>query len=216
MRTFLLIILLLAPAVRAGEAENLLRQARRQFEGRGLWEIFFEQQVLPGAGGDTLRSSGRLLACPDGAFRVDMEGLHLLSDGRDLWRWEDGGSQVLMERVGQSEDVLLPHQMLILVEERFRPTGIRSQGAERRIIRLQPRSGSEFLRDVTLIMTREKGQWWPREISFTDFADARVRFLVQRRESWPDRGPRREQLVFKLPGGMEVVDLRSGDPDATR
>lgn len=205
-------ILSAAPApARAGEAENLLRQVRRQFEARALWEIAFERQELPAPGRrDTLRGQGRLLACPDGAFRVDLEGLHLLGDGDRLWRWEDGGSQVLLERPGQSDDVVLPHQLLVLVEERFRAVSIRPAGADGRLLRLEARSGSEAMRDVVLLLKREQGAWWPREVTFTDFADARTRFLVTRRASWPDRSARRAELTFTLPRGMELIDLRAG------
>lgn len=210
MRHLLLILLVgCLNSARAGEAEQLLRQVRQAFQARDVWELTFEQQQVPRRGTDTLRVRGRLLACPDGAFRVDAEGLHLLSDGKSLWRWEDGGAQVLLERPGQSEDVLLPHQLLILVEERFRPLSLKSAGKQRKVMRLQPRSGSEFMREVVLTLRKEKGQWWPAEVAFTDFSDTRMRFVVQRRQSWPDRASRRQELTFRLPAGMELIDLRS-------
>lgn len=212
MRALPLILWLLfcAMPARAGEAEQLLRQVRLAFQSRDLWELTFEQQQLPRRGTDTLRSQGRLLACPDGSFRVDMEGVHLLSDGKKLWRWEDGASQVLLEKPGQSEDVLLPHQLLILVEERFKPLSLKSAGRHRKLMRLAPRSASEFMRDVELTLTKEKDQWWPRDVAFTDFTDTRLRFVVLKRQSWPQRTVKARELSFRLPAGMELVDLRTG------
>ncbi len=203
-------ILLAALVCQAGEAEKLLRQVRNAFQSRDLWELSFEQQQLPQHGTDTLRTRGRLLACPDGSFRVDMEGMHLLSDGKSLWRWEDGGAQVLLEKPGQSEDVLLPHQLLILVEERFKPQSLKSAGPRRKLMRLSPRSGSEFMREVHLTLQKEKNQWWPRDVAFTDFTDTRMRFVVLKRQSWPNRGVKAKELAFRLPAGMELVDLRPG------
>ncbi len=207
---FILWLILGVLPARAGEAEQLLRQVRRAFQSRDLWELAFEQQQLPRRGTDTLRTRGRLLACPDGSFRVDMEGLHLLSDGKSLWRWEDGGSQVLLEKPGQSEDVLLPHQLLILVEERFKPLSLKNAGRGRKLMRLAPRSASEFMRDVELTLAKEKDQWWPRDVAFTDFTDTRLRFVVLKRQSWPQRAVKAKELGFRLPAGMELVDLRPG------
>lgn len=206
----LLILLGLAISACAGEAEVLLRQIRTAFQARPLWELTFEQQQLPQRGTDTLKVRGRLLACPDGAFRVDMEGAHLISDGKNLWRWEEGGGQVLLELAGQSEDILLPHQLLILVEERFRPLSLKGAGKGRKLMRLQARSGSEFMRDVALTLRKEGSQWWPGDVAFTDFTDSRMRFVVLKRQSWADRNSRRQELTFRLPAGMELIDLRPG------
>lgn len=211
MTRLLLLLLLLshgAPAFAGVTAAGLLRQVRRQFEARGLWEIHFEQRSSDATGADLGRVEGRLLACPDGAFRVDAGGLHLLCDGRDLWRWEDGAGQVLLEKPGQGEDVLLPHQLLMRLEDRFTATAARDQGPRRKALTLKPKAASEALRDITLILEQEGGAWWPERISFTDFADIRSTYLVKSRASWPDRGPRRAELTFSLPAGAELIDLR--------
>ena len=200
---------MLLPVAWAGEAQRLLAQVRNQFEARGLWEISFRQTTRDAAGRDVGGLEGRLLACPDGAFRVDAGGLHLLSDGKDLWRWEDGGAQVLLEKPGQSEDVLLPHQLLIVLEERFRAVSLKADGPRRRVLRLQPKSATEALRDVVLRLEPAGGQWWPAEIAFTDFTDSRTTYRVTGRKSWPDRAPRRGELAFHLPAGMELIDLRA-------
>jgi hypothetical protein len=209
---FLLLLIWTLPG-RAGEGETLLAQVRRQFEARALWEFRFQQEVVSPMAADTQRASGVLLACPGGAFRVDVDGLHLLSDGTRLWRWETGGSQVLLEAPGQSPDVLLPHQLLVLLEEKFRVTAVKKVSAERRRLQLAPRSGSESLREAGVLLVKEAGQWWPADVSFTDFSDTRHRFKVTGRRSWPDRSARKAELTFRLPAGMELVDLRQ--PGAT-
>jgi hypothetical protein len=193
----------------AGEGDRLLAQVRKQFEARALWEIGFAQELISPLDHDTSRSSGRLLACPGGAFRVDLQALHLLSDGKNLWRWETGGSQVLLERPGQSPDVLLPHQLLILLEERFRVTSLKAEGPRRKRLQLTPKSGSEYMRDVVVVLAQEGGQWWPVDMAFTDFSDTRFRFLVKNRRSFPDRAARKAELTYKLPAGMELIDLRT-------
>lgn len=208
MRRILPIFLLCVLSALAGEGDRLLSQVRTQFEARGLWEIAFTQEVISPMDSDTNRSSGKMLACPGGAFRVDLQGLHLLSDGDNLWRWETGGGQVLLERPGQSPDVLLPHQLLILLEERFRVTSLKAAGPNRKLLKLAPKTSSESMRDIAVVLVREKGQWWPVEMAFTDFSDLRYRFRVKERRSWPDRSPRKGELSFRQPAGMELIDLR--------
>jgi len=205
----LLILLLWILSAQAGEGDRLLSQVRKQFEARGLWEIQFTQELISPMDHDTNRSAGRLLACPGGAFRVDLEGLHLLSDGQNLWRWETGGSQVLLERPGQSPDVLLPHQLLILLEERFRVTALKAEGPRRKRLQLAPKTSSEYMREIVLVLAQEGGQWWPADMAFSDFSDTRFRFLVKSRRSWPDRSPRKGELTFRQPAGMELIDLRA-------
>lgn len=211
-RMLLMLLAWVLPAL-AGEGEILLAQVRKQFVARDLWEIRFRQELVSPVGADTQRSAGVLLACPGGAFRVDLDGLHLLSDGDRLWRWETGGGQVLLESPGQSPDVLLPHQVLVLLGERFKVTSVRKEGADRRRLALAPRSGSESLREATVLLAKEDGQWWPVDVAFTDFSDTRHRFQVAGRRSWADRKVRKADLTFRMPAGMELVDLRQ--PGAT-
>ena len=206
----------------AGEGRRILDGIREHFESAACWEIRFRHDFVWVLAGDSVSVEGLLVYRRDGAFRVDLGAAHMLSDGGRLWRWEDGGRQVLLERPGESEDVILPHQLLLHLDERFRAGEPRECGEDedRRVeLELSPRGDSEFMQRILLELGLEGRALLPRALSFNDIGGNRNRYTVLSRDSWTGGCPdeRAAGLEFRLPEGYELIDLRAGgSADETR
>lgn len=210
-----LVILLLCQPLSAQSGKGLLRDVKQQYQEAAAWRITFEHVFIWTMAGDTLVSNGQLLTGPDGAFRVDLEQAHLLSDGKALWRWEDGGMQVLLEDLGASEDVILPHQFFVSLEDRFTPGDLNKLDRSNLELALSPKGDSEFMQEIMVHMTKERGDWWPSTLSFRDLGENLHVYRVLSRDQLKPGDPLvGTALQFTLPEGLELIDLRQ--PEESR
>ena len=204
------LLLLMATAVFAGEGDRLLRKAREAYAEADYWQVDFVNTFAWELAGDTVSNAGNLLLAPEGAFRVDMGGAHLLSDGNLLWRWEEGGDQVLQEKLGDNADVILPHQFLAKLEERFDPGRVTELGDDSRRIELKVKNDSVFMTDVSLVLVREDDIWQPQQIEFIDAGDNWNQYRITGRRSWAGEdlpAVLAESLRLTLPIGYELLVL---------
>lgn len=210
----LLALLLALLATRPAEAidgRRLLKDLGDDYRDAAAWELRFEHVFVWTLAGDTTVTEGRLLVTPDGAFALELGPARMLSDGRSIWRWEEGGLQVLEEAAGTGDDVILPHQLLLQPEERFKAGEVVSEGKDALRLGLEPKGDSEFMQAAVLHLVKEGRHWRPQALGFEDIGGNRHLYRVLEREALPviDEA-HAERLRFKLPAGMELIDLRGG------
>ncbi len=210
MLQHLLVLLLVVGHAYAGEGDRLLKDARDTYASADFWQVDFTNTFVWELAGDTVSNAGSLLLAPEGAFRVDMEGAHLLSDGTRLWRWEEGSGQVLQETLNSSQDVILPHQFLAHLDDRFNPGRVSDLDGDTKRLELQVKGDSDFMRQVFLVLRRESGHWQPGEIEFVDAGDNWNQYRITGRQSWSEGelpGTLADKLKMELPTGYELLVL---------
>ncbi|MCA9787910.1 MAG: outer-membrane lipoprotein carrier protein LolA [Candidatus Cloacimonetes bacterium] len=210
IRTILCLLLAFCLTAGAADGDRVLKDIKSRYAGSEAWRIAFEHECLWKDEGVSTSDSGRLLL-QQKAFRVDLAGQHLLSDGKTLWRWHDEGGQVLVETLGQTEDVILPQQLLVELDQRFKAGTAQAPEQNRRIVPLTPRGDSQFMQDVTLEASRTQGAWQLEVLSYEDIQGNRHSYRLQDRQGW-SRASLPDSLGaafrFELPVGFELIDLR--------
>jgi hypothetical protein len=206
----LVLLLALVGLALAADGERVLKDIKSRYAGSEAWRIAFQHECNWALEGEHTRNRGRLLLHQK-AFRVDLAGQHMLSDGKTLWRWHDQGGQVLVETLGQSEDVVLPQQLLVDLEKLFRPGTAQAPEQNRRIVPLIPRGDSAFMENVVLEATRSQGPWQLEELHYKDIQGNEHSYRLLNRQGWsraslPDSLAR--AFRFELPAGFELIDLR--------
>lgn len=212
-------LLLASSAALAVDGRRLLKDLGEDYRSAAGWELRFEHVFVWTLAADTTVTEGRLLATPSGAFALELGPARMIGDGASIWRWEEGGQQALVEAPGTSDDVLLPHQLLLQPEERFVAGEVR-ETADGLELELEPKGDSEFMQGARLRLVKEGRRWRPAGLSFDDIGGNRHDYRVLERRSLDSLGEaERARLRFVLPAGFELVDLRpagAGEPDESR
>jgi outer membrane lipoprotein-sorting protein len=84
--------------------ENLIsgKNIKVQFEEMFIWKLAGEDQKI----------EGELFLQGDSKFCIITEDQKIVSDGVDLYTYNRSANRVLIDKLGQSEDALLPRQIL--------------------------------------------------------------------------------------------------------
>ena len=210
LRHIVILTLGLAIAAIAADGDKVLKDIKARYNGSEAWRIGFQHECNWALEGEHTRTRGRLLLHQK-AFRVDLAGQHLLSDGKTLWRWHDEGGQVLVETLGQSADVVLPQQLLVELDQLFKAGTAQAPEQNKRIVPLIPRGDSQFMENVVLEATRSQGSWQLEELHYKDIQGNEHTYRLLNRQGWsraslPDSLSK--AFTFKLPAGFELIDLR--------
>ncbi len=206
----LMLLLALATWAWAADGDRVLKDIKERYAGSEAWRIGFQHECNWALEGEHTRDKGRLLLHQK-SFRVDLAGQHMLSDGKTLWRWHDQGGQVLVETLGQSQDVVLPQQLLVDLDKLFRAGTAQAPSQNRRIVPLIPKGDSVFMEGVLLEATRSQGPWQLDVLHYTDIQGNEHSYRLLNRQGWsraglPDSLSR--AFRFELPAGFELIDLR--------
>ncbi len=205
----LLVACLTISALAADSAKSIFRDLADQARDTPAWKIEFEHRFVWTMAGDTTVQTGTLITGPDGCFLIEAGASRILSDGISLWRWDLGGFQVLQESPGASEDVILPQQFFLDLDERFEAGELNY--LEKKLARLDlvSRSDSEFMSNVQLMVEKRDRHWLPLSLSFIDLGLNLNEYRVIERQALSEDDPLLQHAFdFVLPEGMELIDLR--------
>jgi hypothetical protein len=193
-------------------ADKILREISKHFSAEPYWQIEFKHTFVWTLAIDSTSQDGVFIIGPGNSFRLDSGVSHILSDGKNLWRWDDGTDQVLLEDLQSSEDVILPQQMLVRLEEKFKPGKVEKKDRDSAVVALSPRNGSEFMQQIVLGLVKEEKVWLPANFAFKDIGDNQNFYQVLQRLSWTaDNVPQEISNALDpaaVPAGMQLIDLR--------
>jgi hypothetical protein len=185
-----------------------LEQVGRAFQEAALVECELLHHFHWTLTDEDLQLRGRLLACADGRFRMDLASTHVLSDGESVWRWEDGGFQVLQEARATSDIVLFPQDILLNPHEHFRIMKQTEMGKDTLRFSLEPRVPNDFMQNLTLDVIATRKTTRPHALRFSDFGGNQHQYILQGlnyHETLADSMDR--LLVFVQPSGFELIRM---------
>lgn len=216
VRVFCLALLVLSPAVTAGDdpgGDRLLAGLQDWLDGSTTLSGRFEQSLVSGAFGEGIRETGSLWIHRPGRMRwdyTDPEAKIAILDGETTLFYEEEAGQMtvgtLADGGGLLAALLTGRQRL---DELFRPEQIlRPDLSEGRgwFLRLLPREAEEAFEEVTLFLGR---QYQLKAVEVLDASGNRVLYRfsdLKRNEVVPD-----QIFRFKPPEGTEILGDPSGN-----
>ncbi|MBN2105302.1 outer membrane lipoprotein carrier protein LolA [bacterium] len=116
---FTVIIILGTTYAVSGEAEKLLSKVEKSVREARTLEIVFEEQFVWKMTGEESVLNGTLKMSGDDKFRIETEDQILVSNGEKLWTYSKPANRVLIDRLAESDEALLPRQLLLRYTEGY-------------------------------------------------------------------------------------------------
>jgi len=103
----------------SGEAEDLVSKVEKSVREAKTIEIDFEEWFLWKMTDEENVLKGKLLMSGDEKFRIETEDQILISNGETLWTYNKPANRVLVDRLAETDEALLPRQLLLRYTEGY-------------------------------------------------------------------------------------------------
>lgn len=186
-----------APVLRDGrEALEVLAQRHRE---AAAFSLSFESRAIGADGNPMPAAKGTLVAADSGRFRLRYAQGTIVSDGKTLWQYFPSTDQVVLRAATESGTA----GGVLLRFLQARAVKAEKKGGAFRLV-LDPASVGENL--DSLILTLSPDAATVRSVETQDPAGNRVVYRITslRYDARPGRGT----FTFRIPAGVEVVDMR--------
>jgi len=173
------------------------KTAKVKFEEIYIWKLTGEKQSL----------KGELFLKGKDQFRIITEDQIIVSDGEILWTYSKPSNRVLIDKLSNSKDTLLPRQILF---QYTRDYTARMGGEEKisekpcYLLIFEAATGDVFIPRVKVWV--DKKEWIPRKVEQTDLNENRTIYLLSEIEIGLPLN--KDMFKFVVPKGAEVIDLR--------
>jgi outer membrane lipoprotein-sorting protein len=168
-----------------------------QFEEMFIWKLAGEDQKI----------EGELYLQGDSKFCIITEDQKIVSDGVNLYTYDKSANRVLIDRLGQSEDALLPRQILFQYTKNHRTRIVGKEvisGNQCYILEFTHETGEVYFPTVR-VWVDEKA-WVPRKVEQIDLYENRTIYLLKNVEIGIEL--EEKQFHFIIPESAEVIDMR--------
>jgi outer membrane lipoprotein carrier protein len=182
------------------EAQSVLAGLAKKHRAAPVFSLVFESRAEGADGNPMPAAKGSLTAADSGRFRLQHAQGTVVSDGKTVWQYFPSTKQVVIKDAadaGEAGGVLLRFLQARALRAESRPGGLL------RVV-LDPSSVGESL--DSLVVTLSPAESSVRRVLTQDPAGNRVEYALKSLRY--DARPGRNAFVFKLPAGVEVIDMR--------
>jgi len=92
--------------------EEILKNVNKKFNSLNTFQADFKQLEQWDLTDEESVTEGRIYYKNKDLFRVETEGIFVLSNGKVVWRYSQANNQVLIEEIEDGEGVMLPGKLL--------------------------------------------------------------------------------------------------------
>lgn len=182
------------------DAKAVLASLAQKHRAAPVFSLVFESRAEGADGNSMPATKGTLVAADSGRFRLQHAQGTVVCDGKTVWQYFPSTKQVVIKdasEAGEAGGVLLRFLQARALRAESRPGGLL------RVV-LDPSSVGESL--DSLVVTVSSTESSVRRVLTQDPAGNRVEYTVKslRYDARPGRGA----FAFKLPSGVEVIDMR--------
>ncbi len=191
---------LFAGQASAQNADAVARRLQAKYANINTLSADFTQT----AGGQTLRGQ---ISVRGEAFRLQLPGQTLVTDGSTLWSYSESEEQVVIQDYDPSDVGFQIGQLFTDYLTVFRATGAsraKIGGVDHDVLALKPREAGSSVRDVTVYARSSDGV--PARIRVHDVNGATLAFDLRNVRLNPSLPA--STFRFAAPRGTETVDLR--------
>jgi hypothetical protein len=182
------------------EAQAILGGLAKKHRAAPVFSLVFEARAEGADGNPMPASKGSLTGADSGRFRLQHAQGTVVCDGKTVWQYFPGTKQVVIKDAadaGEAGGVLL----------RFmQARALRAEAVKGGLLRvvLDPSSVGESLDSLVVLVSPKESA--VRRVQTQDPAGNRVEYALKSLRY--DARPGRSAFTFKLPAGVEVIDMR--------
>ncbi len=178
------------------ETMNAAKGIRVDFEEIYEWKQTGEKQSL----------KGELILNGQRQFRVTTQDQIIVSDGVTLWTFSKPANRVLIDRLEQTDNTLLPQQLFFSYKKDYQAKLAKDEtvdGATCSVVFLSSAKKDLYITQIKAWI--EKDKWIPKKIEQTDLSKNKIIYILRHVEINIPVDPGTFQFV--VPEGSEVIKL---------
>jgi outer membrane lipoprotein-sorting protein len=191
----------------APSPQKIINQVEEKLTSGKTIKVLFEEIFVWKLTGEDQTIKGELFLQGESKFRIITPDQQIVSDGKNLYTYSKPSHRVLIDKLGQSKDVLLPRQILFQYTENHQTQVIGEEdvsGNECYVLESIHETGETYFPTVRVWV--DKKAWIPRKIEQIDLYENRTVYILKNVEIGVEIAE--EQFHFIIPDSAEVIDMR--------
>lgn len=204
------IVICLFPVLMAAKETNpakIIQNVEKKLDSAKSIRVVFKQTYIWELTGEEQSIEGELVLQGDDRFHVTTEDQIIVSDGQTLWTYSKPSQRVLIDRLSDSDNTLLPRQILFQYTRSYATRMVGEEvisGKTCAVVMLTEESGDAFFPEVTVWI--EQDTWIPRKVEQVDINDNRTIYELNSVQF--DLPMDASIFEFVIPEDTEVIDMR--------
>ncbi|GAB1418059.1 hypothetical protein MASR2M12_08240 [Bacteroidales bacterium] len=127
-------------------ADDLLKQLVDKTRAMKNTKIEFVYRMINNKAGINESKSGTLYINGE-AFRINLDGQLIISDGKTVWTYLEDSNEVMVSNAGSNDEAITPNKLLTTYSKDYKATfsnHAQNSGKDLKTIELKPHSGKKF------------------------------------------------------------------------
>lgn len=200
--------LLLLPVMAAADSpEDIIRKVEQAIASGSGFRIQFEEIYLWSLTGEENRLQGKMLLGQNNRFRIETGDQTIVSDGHTLWTYSQPDHRVLIDRIEETDQSLLPMQIFFrfIREYEAEYRGEETlQGMDCHVLKFRAKKEDELISEIMVWV--DDDHWLPRRIEQTDLSGNQSVYVLKEIETADMTDASR--FTFSIPDGADVIDMQ--------
>ncbi len=188
-------------------AETIVKKVRENYEKLQSMQADFVQNYTWSLAGETQTLEGKILLKKGDRYRVETKTQTIVTDGATVWTYSPEKQQVIIDKLSKTAEDPLPRELIVKYTRDFKAKFLgtdKSGKTDLFRIHFTPRDENSFVSEVTAWI--EKDTWLAKKIEQHDINDNITVYELKNIQR--DVVLAENLFTFKIPDGVEVVDLR--------
>jgi outer membrane lipoprotein carrier protein len=190
----------------AAEEQKIMDRVEKAVRNANTLSISFQEKFIWKMTGEENTLSGTLLMEGDDRFRIETEDQVLVSDGKTLWTYSRPANRVLIDKLAETEEALLPRQLLLQYTRGYSAARLPDEnilGVPCTVLLFTDTEGTSYYSKWEIWI--DPDTFLPKQLMQEDLSGNQNIYLLETIEPGVKIDPARFQ--FEIPEGAEVIEM---------
>ena len=205
----ILLTLFMFVAISAAQsADDIVEEIQERYENLENLSAEFRQVEQFKLTGSKNETTGKIYIKNGTQYRLETEDQVIVTDGATVWTYSMFNNQVLIDRVKKDDASVLPRDLLFKYPREYYASLLTTEDyedEEHYVLKLDPKQDTHgYVKSMKIWVNSD--DYLISKIEYTDFNDNSSMFAIQKVDIKKDL--KESFFTFKIPEGVEIVDLR--------
>ncbi len=191
-------------------AKDIIKKVNQKYKMLKTLQADFQQTFKWELAGETQTIEGSIYLMESSHYRIETATQAIVTDGATVWTYSKQAEQVIIDRLGNSDESQLPKNLLFKYSKDYKPSLLREEKLDGRkiyVLELIPKDEEAFIKSMTIWVDADK--WFTRKIEQVDINDNLNTYILSNIREDVELTP--DVFQFEIPKEAEIVDLREGE-----
>lgn len=191
----------------ADDAQDIIDDLKKKYDSVDNLSADFIQEFYWKLADESQKQQGSIVLAGEDKFRIETRDQIIISDGESIWTYSVPNNQVIIDALGNNQEVTLPRDLFMRFSRDYVPYKLDDEtidGTSCQVIRLTSKTENIFIKEMKVWI--DKRSKLTRKIQHTDISDNVTVYVLNNVQT--NRKLDDEVFKFKPPAGIEKIDLR--------